>query len=1282
MLRCPSCSNARSANHPAAIAAECGQEQLTYAELNRRANQVAHYLRGLKVAANDCVGLFVDRSLDMLIGMLGILKAGAAYVPLAPGTPASRIAYMLEASQAPIVLSQASLREQLPAYDGQLLCLDDDWNDQIAAHSESDLPPIHTPRDLAYTIFTSGSTGTPKGVQIEHRSVVNFLTSMQREPGMSSADVLLAVTTLSFDISVLEFFLPLSVGARVVILSADEAADGMRLAETLTRVRPTIMQATPATWRLLVDAGWVGDPGLKILCGGEQLPRDLADRLLKRCGSLWNMYGPTETTIWSTVDRVTADAPISLGHPIANTQIYLLDEQMEPVPIGVPADLYIGGAGLARGYLNQPELTAEKFVPHPFATAAGERLYQTGDLARYRADGSLEFLGRSDFQVKIRGFRIELGEIENRLNAHPDIRQAVVTARQTGVSVDAKQLVAYVVPAGDTRPNLNEIRDYLRQELPEYMLPTYTLWLDALPLNPAGKVDRKALPAPDASRPVMEAPYVAPRNPAETSLAEVWQTVLGIDDVGVHDNFFDLGGASIQSLECAALAEQAGLSVTPALLFAHPTIAELAEAVGAEATSQPVETTAGEGFLAVPAPRPAPVVDPAATPKRVARPLPRVPLEIKKINTVIESMGVYLPPKEVSSKEILDGCTTKIWFPLQKMTGIKSRRMAGEDEFAIDLATKAVQICLDNSQHDVDDIELLIACNIVRTDKYYVVSIEPNTTSQLKARFGFKNAIAFDITNACTGMFTAMQIAQAYITTGRIRRAMVVSGEFITDITRTAQKEICEFMDPRLACLTVGDAGAAIILEEAANKDVGFHELEMYSLCKYSRMCIGSLTDQPHGGPIMRVPNPMEHTAVAVKHSVSHARHMFEKSPWSPEQIDQLIMHQTSDRSLREGKRAINKTYKKKICTDSNTINNLAQRGNTASTAHMVAVWDNIFNGRIKTGDNVVFGITGSGQTIGTGIYTFDDLPDRIRRQASGGAPRVRESAADPRPADAQATHHVCVHSLGQATADEGIEADTFALSAAAAERCLAASDYDRSDIELLIFTGMLRTGYISEPAIATMIGGDLHMNEVIESEDDKKTFAFDVYNGALGTLNALQVATNMLQAGLYRTAMVVAAEIEQNKSVFPDDLFGIREAASAVILDAAGQGQRGFGRFEFRHFPELIAARHAEGYYRDGKPYADLRVDPEIESLYLKCVPETVGRLLSREGLDIEDIGLLLPPQFSSAFNRELATLLGMDPASVVDVVKEGEDLFTSAVPFALQEALARKRATPATSP
>jgi 3-oxoacyl-[acyl-carrier-protein] synthase III len=651
--------------------------------------------------------------------------------------------------------------------------------------------------------------------------------------------------------------------------------------------------------------------------------------------------------------------------------------------------------------------------------------------------------------------------------------------------------------------------------------------------------------------------------------------------------------------------------------------------------------------------------------------------ETTKINTVIESLGVYLPPKEVSSKEILKGCNKRMWFPLEKMTGIKSRRMAGETEFAIDLAEKAITRCLECSRHDCDDIDLLIACNIVRMDKLNTISVEPNTTLKLKKRFGFKNAIAFDITNACTGMFTAMQVAQAYITTGTARRAMVVSGEFITDITRTAQKEICEFMDPRLACLTVGDAGAAIVLEAAASNDVGFHELEVYSLSKYSRMCIGRLTEQPHGGPIMHVPDPLEHTAVAVKHSVMHAQYMLEKSPWSPEMIHQLIMHQTSDRSIREGKRTINKAFKKKICHDGNTINNLAHRGNTASTSHMVAVWDNIHNGRIKSGDNVVFGITGSGQTIGTGIYTFDDLPDRLRRHAA--APQPAPPAAVPAPPPLPpATRQVRIHSCGTAAADEGIEATTLALTTAAGERCLAASDYDRSDIELLFFTGVTRTGLICEPAIATLIASEMGINEIIESEYDKKTFAFDVYNGALGLLNGCQVAAQMVQSGLYRTAMVVAAEIEQNETTFPENPLGFREAASALILDRS-QGQRvGFGNFEFGYFTELQDARVGLGYYRDGKPCYDLREDEAIDDYYLECIRPTVAKLLDREGLDISEIRLVLPPQFSADFNRRLATVLKIDPAAVVDIARDDQDLFTSSLPFSLEHAQQRGLAQP----
>ena len=355
------------------------------------------------------------------------------------------------------------------------------------------------PENLAYVIYTSGSTGKPKGVQICHQSLVNFLVSMRSSPGLTPKDTLLAVTTISFDIAALELYLPLIVGARVVLASRETAARWVQVARNIGKRAITVMQATPATWRLLLEAGWEGNNNFKILCGGEALPRDLAVELLKRGSSVWNMYGPTETTVWSTTSRITADgSPITIGRPIANTEVYVLDSHLEPVPVGVPGELYIGGAGVARGYLHRPELTAEKFIAHPFRDReSGARLYRTGDLARFRANGELECLGRIDNQVKVRGFRIELGEIESVLGQYPGVKQSVVVARED--TPGDKRLVAYVAVHKGQSLGVDALREFLKQRLPDYMLPSRFVFLDALPLTPNGKVDRKALPKTEES---------------------------------------------------------------------------------------------------------------------------------------------------------------------------------------------------------------------------------------------------------------------------------------------------------------------------------------------------------------------------------------------------------------------------------------------------------------------------------------------------------------------------------------------------------------------------------------------------------------------------------------------------------------------------------------------------------------------------------------------------------------------------------------------------------------
>ncbi|MBV9084424.1 MAG: amino acid adenylation domain-containing protein, partial [Acidobacteriaceae bacterium] len=419
-------TSAQALRTPDAAAIRFRGEVLSYRELELKSNQLAAYLRKQGARTGALIAICMERSLDMLVAILGVLKTGAAYVPLDPEYPAQRIGWAVEDSGALLLLTQSSIRSRIPQSTAEVIEIDTVRLENRPATAPSVLVD---PADLAYVIFTSGSTGRPKGVQVTHGGVVNFLRSMAVEPGLTSEDVLAALTTISFDIAGLELLLPLTVGARIELISHEEARDGVRLAECLESSRATCVQATPATWRMLIEAGWRGRHPLKVLCGGEPLPSDLASALLSRCSELWNMYGPTETTIWSTVERVESGfgVPIPIGWPIANTECYILDTNLDLAPAGVAGDLYIGGSGVARGYLNQPALTAEKFIPDPFRRD-GSRLYRTGDLGRRRHDGTLECLGRTDHQVKIRGFRIELGEIEEALQLHSSVSRAAVVA--------------------------------------------------------------------------------------------------------------------------------------------------------------------------------------------------------------------------------------------------------------------------------------------------------------------------------------------------------------------------------------------------------------------------------------------------------------------------------------------------------------------------------------------------------------------------------------------------------------------------------------------------------------------------------------------------------------------------------------------------------------------------------------------------------------------------------------------------------------------------------------
>jgi amino acid adenylation domain-containing protein len=564
-----------------------GAQEWSAADLDRAGNAVALRLQASGVKRGDVVAVRLQRGPALVAALLGVLRAGAGYLPMDPDFPEDRLRYMLEDSGAAVLLTDEPGTLQAPPgvtmLDLRTIALGDSSDPGALARL-----PRASGSDLAYLLYTSGSTGKPKGVRVPQRAVVNFLESMRRAPGMGAGSRLAAVTTVSFDISVLELFLPLAAGGTVVLVAREQAIDGHALRALLEKEGISMMQATPATWRLLIEAGWRGGAGFRALCGGEALPEDLAEALFERVGELWNMYGPTETTVWSTCERILpGQGSIGIGRPIGNTQVWVLDDAGALQPIGVPGEICIGGEGVADGYHRRPELTAARFIPDRISGREGARLYRTGDLGRWTAEGRLQHLGRSDFQVKLRGYRIELGEIETVLLRDPRISQCVVVA--LGKAEQAR-LVAYLVPQAQASLDAATLRDSLRRELPDYMVPAQFVSLQRLPLTPNGKIDRAALPAPEAggvAAPV-DAAAQAGLTPTERQLVSLWSELLGVGGIRASDNFLDLGGHSLMIMRAVARVETlTGVRLSPRG-FVFQTLAQIAAEIDSSAT-RPME---------------------------------------------------------------------------------------------------------------------------------------------------------------------------------------------------------------------------------------------------------------------------------------------------------------------------------------------------------------------------------------------------------------------------------------------------------------------------------------------------------------------------------------------------------------------------------------------------------------------------------------------------------------------------------------------------------------------
>jgi 3-oxoacyl-[acyl-carrier-protein] synthase III len=631
-------------------------------------------------------------------------------------------------------------------------------------------------------------------------------------------------------------------------------------------------------------------------------------------------------------------------------------------------------------------------------------------------------------------------------------------------------------------------------------------------------------------------------------------------------------------------------------------------------------------------------------------------------NIIIESFGVYLPDRTVSTQEVIKSCQFKIGFPLERVTGIKSRRMAGENEFSVDLARKSISRCLEFSKYYPKDIELLICCNISRLDKVRSFTCEPSTAIQLKRDFDFQKARCFDINNACAGMFTAIHIVDAFIKSGLAKRALVVSGEYITHLTETAHKEISGGInDERLACLTLGDAGAAIILEESPNSEVGFKDLEIFTLGRYSDLCVSQPSTEPHGGCIMNTQSVKLHRIAAqagIKYLVKKLKSRTWRNP-----INHFVPHQTARIVIRQGIKGINQLLGTALLNSWNTIDNLKQRGNTASTAHFVALWDKILDSTINSKDTALFGIAASGITLGVAEYTFDELPDRIRNRER----QVKIDTVVASNGSIQTKKRIAFRALGIALHSGGSKADSVGLATNAIRSCLKEDGCAPEEVGLLINSGVYRNDFIGEPAMATVIAGQAQLNATYEGWDNATTLAYDLGNGACGFVHACWTVQAMVASGKTKKALCVSSEIDNNKTHAPNDILDLKECGVAALLEESSRA--GFMRFLFKYYPEYQEAFRTEVNWENGKPFLKISRKPDWEFLILEHVGQVIEELLAQENLAIDDIQIIIPPQVSGGFVQRFLIQQNLPESKVVNL-NDGQNYHTCSTVFGLKHA------------
>jgi 3-oxoacyl-[acyl-carrier-protein] synthase III len=638
-------------------------------------------------------------------------------------------------------------------------------------------------------------------------------------------------------------------------------------------------------------------------------------------------------------------------------------------------------------------------------------------------------------------------------------------------------------------------------------------------------------------------------------------------------------------------------------------------------------------------------------------------------NIVIESLGVYLPNRAVATRDIIEACKNVVRYPLERLTGIESRRMAGETEFSIDLAKSSIAQCLARSKYQPADIDVLVCCNISRYDRAGTVTFEPSTAVQLRDHFRFDNALSYDISNACAGMFTGINMADGLIKSGMARRVLVVSGEYITHLTKATQQQITDSAeDLRIACLTLGDSGAAVILEASDRAGVGFHDIDMFTIGAHSDLCIAQPTDE---GPYVMETQSMKLHQIAITESIKFVVEKIRQNPWMERKVSHFLMHQTARTAITQTARGIHELLGRTLWHSRNVINNLRHRGNTSTTSHFVALWDKIQDNSIQAYDTVMFAVQASGITIGAAPYTFDDLPERLR---SEDAPQ--KQGGDGSPVELTPLR-VCVAGVGTARRSGDGGASSVTLATNAVNDCLARSSVRPGEVDLLINAGVYRDRFLVEPAVATIIAGNAGLNAQVSDLDTAKTFAFDLGGGASGFLYGCFSAQAMVLSGKFRNVMMVTSEIENNRHTRPEQLLGLQECGGAMLLRESN-GSSGFRRFAFNYYCEHLGAFASECVQNKGGSYLRFHRTPDFEQRLLDCIPDTVTQLLADEPeLELADIAAVFPPQVSADFAAALAERIGVSKDRMV-ALDDAENLYTASTPVAMRYALDRELVKP----